>query len=125
MEEINNKLKATINKLSVENNDLWEKINLKDKDVAAKDNYLQEKLREVSDKQKERLVHKDKKWHKHQEEIEEEMRKRCEIWEDKILLIEVALKDYDLKLRWMEDGLYLSELLDEERLLSDDEDDDY
>ena len=40
MEEINNELKATINKLSIENDDLREKVNLKDKDVAAKDNYL-------------------------------------------------------------------------------------
>ena len=70
-------------------------------------------------------MRKDKEWHKRQEEIEEEMHKRCEIWEDKMSLIEVALEDYDLKLRWMEDGLYFSELLDKERLLSDDEDDDY
>ena len=53
------------------------------------------------------------------------MRKQCETWEDKMSLVEVALEDYDLKLRWTEEGLYLSELLDEERLLSDDEDDNY
>ena len=53
------------------------------------------------------------------------MRKWYKIWEDKMSLVEVALKDYDLKLYWTEDGLYLSELLDKERLLSDDEDDDY
>ena len=65
----------------------------------AKDKQIQVKLQEVSDKQKERLEHKDNEWRKRQEAIEEEMRKRCEIWEDKMSLVEVALEDYDLKLQ--------------------------
>ena len=44
-------------------------------------------------------------------------------YEDRMAVVEMALEDYGLKIKWMEKGLYLSDLLGAEDNVSIEDDD--
>jgi len=55
-------------------------------------------------------------------EKEAEWTKRSQEYEKKLDLIQVALEDYYICLKWTDEGLALSELMGDEEIWSDDED---
>ena len=83
-----------------------------------KEKSIKEHLQEVSTKQRERLKYKDKECKKRQIETntkqkdkEVEWIKQSMEYKEKLALIETALEDYDIQIKWTNRELLLTDLL--------------
>ena len=110
-EEIINVYEVQIKEIVKKNNEELQK----------KDDSLKAHLNKVSLKQKERLKWKDDEWKKRQEdkdkmwkEKEEEWNRRKKEYEVKLTLVDLAFKDYDMKIKWVKGGMELIDLMPED-----------
>ena len=116
-------LVADIDKLKQQNNNLYKSVNMKERALEEYDKMQKLHMKEISKKQQDRMARKDREWKESQDKKEEEWLQQNQKHEDRMAVVEMALEDYGLKMKWMEKGLHLSDLLFAEDDVSIEDDD--
>ena len=110
-EERENELKVHVERLKKDNVNLRDQIKKSANELKLQDDKKNVDLNEVCIKHKEHMARNEKEWRKRLDEKEDKWNYQKKVYEDKLALVAEALEEYDLKLRWMEDGFSLLDVM--------------
>ena len=130
--EIMEKLLGTSTKMNFEMAEMLEETDetvegyKKMADVSLENGKLKEKIESMTVAFKQEQTEyrtKDREWKERQDKKEEEWLQQNQKHEERMAVVEMVLEDYGLKMKWTEEGLYVSELLGVEDNVSIEDDD--